>query len=204
MLLRQTAALAFAAALLGGLLLGCADNGTATFVIEDADLDGIEDDLDDNDDDANAEFDLPGDTIPDDGAGDGLATYTPCAPGEFVGCDDNCRLVGNPDQEDADLDGYDSDQHGGDDCDDMDDQVNPGASELDDDGIDSDCDGNDNASTTGTGTGTATGTATGTGTGNTGGGGGKDEDKACNSTGTAPAGWGLMAGLLLAGIRRRR
>ena len=105
MLLRTQVFLTLATVGLAAGLLGCADNGTMTFSVDDDDRDGIENILDDNDDDPNAEFGLAGDDIPDDGAGDGLATYTPCAPGETAGCDDNCRTVGNPDQADQDLDG---------------------------------------------------------------------------------------------------
>jgi hypothetical protein len=44
------------------------------------------------------------DTILDDGTGDG--TYgTPCAPGQTVYCDDNCRTTANGDQADQDGDG---------------------------------------------------------------------------------------------------
>ncbi len=42
---------------------------------------------------------------------------------------------------DADGDGYASDQDGGDDCDDTDPNVNPGATEVCGDGVDNDCDG---------------------------------------------------------------
>jgi len=42
---------------------------------------------------------------------------------------------------DADGDGYISDQEGGDDCDDSDPNINPGATEVCDDGIDNNCDG---------------------------------------------------------------
>ena len=45
------------------------------------------------------------DGIEDDGDGSGSPIDAPCAPGQSVGCDDNCQFVANPDQADADLDG---------------------------------------------------------------------------------------------------
>ena len=63
MFLRPQALLALAAALLLAGLLGCADNGTVTFPIDDDDRDGIENDLDENDDDVNLEHGIPGDVI---------------------------------------------------------------------------------------------------------------------------------------------
>ena len=54
----------------------------------------------------------------------------------------NLRGTGSPTPgADADGDGYVSDQEGGDDCDDNDPTVNPGATETCDDGVDNDCDG---------------------------------------------------------------
>ncbi len=50
---------------------------------------------------------------------------------------------------DIDGDGYDSDEAGGDDCNDSDPNVNPGVEEILDDGIDQDCDGVDATSNTG-------------------------------------------------------
>ena len=50
-------------------------------------------------------IDTDGDGIRDDGAGDGTDVFTPCTPGQAQGCDDNCRDVPNPAQEDADANG---------------------------------------------------------------------------------------------------
>ena len=62
----------------------------------DSDGDGTDDWQDPDDDD---------DGIPDDGDGSGSETDAHCANGQTVGCDDNCRLVANPGQEDFDADG---------------------------------------------------------------------------------------------------
>ncbi|MEZ4240040.1 MAG: putative metal-binding motif-containing protein [Myxococcota bacterium] len=117
---------------------------------------------------------------------------------------------------DLDGDGYVDEVAGGDDCDDGDPSVHPGAPDAPGDGIDSDCDGVD-PSTTGTGpTGTTGGTPTGTDT--TPGGtdvvpGGEDPFAGegvivasnCGCAG-APGPWaGVWAlGLLGALVRRRR
>jgi hypothetical protein len=45
--------------------------------------------------------DWDGDGIPDDGDASGVVGDRPCATGEKVGCDDNCRYAPNPDQRDA-------------------------------------------------------------------------------------------------------
>jgi subtilisin family serine protease len=50
-------------------------------------------------------FDGDGDGIRDDGNGSGRAGDAPCAGGAVAGCDDNCPLVANPTQADADNDG---------------------------------------------------------------------------------------------------
>jgi hypothetical protein len=47
-----------------------------------------------------------GDGIPNDGDQSGSAFDHPCAPGESVGCDDNCPLTVNPDQADEDENGF--------------------------------------------------------------------------------------------------
>jgi len=64
--------------------------------IQDADNDGTPDWLDDDDDD---------DGILDDGDDSGSPFDSPCAPGQVVGCDDNCIVVQNAGQEDLDGDG---------------------------------------------------------------------------------------------------
>ena len=63
---------------------------------EDLDTDGVGDVCDP---------DVDGDTILDDGDGSGAAGDAPCTGGATVNCDDNCPLVDNPDQKDADGDG---------------------------------------------------------------------------------------------------
>jgi hypothetical protein len=62
----------------------------------DSDSDGTPDWQDPDDDN---------DGIDDDGDGSGSPTDAPCAPGQSVGCDDNCQFLPNPDQADVDLDG---------------------------------------------------------------------------------------------------
>jgi hypothetical protein len=62
----------------------------------DSDADGTVDWQDTDDDD---------DGIDDDGNGSGSETDFPCTGGLTIGCDDNCRLVPNPGQEDLDGDG---------------------------------------------------------------------------------------------------
>jgi len=49
--------------------------------------------------------DIDGDTILDDGNASGTAGDAPCVSGDTVDCDDNCPLIDNPLQEDADGDG---------------------------------------------------------------------------------------------------
>lgn len=71
----------------------------------------------------------------------------------LAGCDDGggkddsstaIALYGSVATSDFDYDGYDSVDTGGDDCDDSDANIHPGASETADDGVDSNCDGEDN------------------------------------------------------------
>jgi len=73
---------------------------------KDTDFDGEGDACDPDDD---------GDGIPDDGDGSGVAGDKTCTKDVLQACDDNCQLLANPTQEDADKDGK------GDDCDDDDD-----------------------------------------------------------------------------------
>lgn len=47
-----------------------------------------------------------GDGIPSDGDNSGSAFDRPCAPGQSVGCDDNCPLTPNPDQADEGANGF--------------------------------------------------------------------------------------------------
>jgi len=62
----------------------------------DSDGDGTDDWQDTDDDD---------DGIADDGDGSGSERDMPCTGGQTSGCDDNCRVVSNPGQEDLDADG---------------------------------------------------------------------------------------------------
>ena len=66
------------------------------------------------------------------------ATYPGAADVWYDGVDSDC--AGDNDN-DADLDGYESAAHGGDDCDDDDADVSPAATETWYDGVDTDCDG---------------------------------------------------------------
>lgn len=54
---------------------------------------------------APALFDGDGDGIRDDGNGSGTASDARCTAGATVGCDDNCPLIANATQADADADG---------------------------------------------------------------------------------------------------
>ena len=120
---------------------------------EDFDLDGTPNCVDEDDDD---------DGVLDDGDSSGAVYDSPCVEGATTGCDDNCRLVDNPLQEDldadavgdvcdcdADDDGEDAIRCDGTDCDDLNPLSNQGIAEVqltDGDcyycnGKDDDCDG---------------------------------------------------------------
>jgi hypothetical protein len=73
------------------------------------------------------------DGISDDGDGSGTAGDNPCVGGETENCDDNCRLIANADQEDADGDGV------GDVCDNCPADWNPSQWDGDGDGIGDAC-----------------------------------------------------------------
>ncbi|MBI4441335.1 thrombospondin type 3 repeat-containing protein [Candidatus Woesearchaeota archaeon] len=68
-----------------------------THRVVDADRDGTPDGCDADDD---------GDNVPDSGDSDFIEGNHPCTPGQTTGCDDNCRLIANPGQEDNDRDGF--------------------------------------------------------------------------------------------------
>lgn len=66
-------------------------------------------------------------------------------PGDAIdyNCDDGVPFY--PCESDEDGDGYQGDAYGGDDCNDLNPDINPGAPEYCDDGVDSNCDESDNA-----------------------------------------------------------
>ncbi|MCP4568527.1 MAG: hypothetical protein GY841_13195 [FCB group bacterium] len=76
------------------------------------------------------------DGVPDDGDNSGDDNDNPCAGGETQDCDDNCREVVNPAQNNYDLDDFGTACE----CNDYAPDAYPGALEICD-GLDSDCDG---------------------------------------------------------------
>ena len=105
----------------------------------DADGDGAYEEVDCDDNDPER---FPGnDEVPCDGIDqdcdwqDGSEPEVP-----YDGIDQDCE---DGDLVDVDGDGFDADVVGGDDCDDQDDDIHPGANEVPYDGIDQDCDGED-------------------------------------------------------------
>ena len=83
--------------IVGALSAACSSSDTDDeFTYLDADLDGIDDAADIDDDN---------DGVLDDGAADGEPAYSPCVGGLVANCDDNCRRRVNPAQDDGDADG---------------------------------------------------------------------------------------------------
>ncbi|MBN1770718.1 MAG: hypothetical protein JXB32_05620, partial [Deltaproteobacteria bacterium] len=69
------------------------------------------------------------------------AAEGPCLPSQTCDEETDACLSACDIDPDTDDDGYDAAECGGDDCDDSDAEVNPGATELPGDGVDQDCDG---------------------------------------------------------------
>ncbi len=81
-----------------GQSFNCDDNCPETWNSNQSDINGDgKGDLCDSDPD--------GDGIRSDGDGSGVSGDNPCSTGQSRNCDDNCPLVGNPDQQDSDDDG---------------------------------------------------------------------------------------------------
>ncbi|MBN2560853.1 MAG: thrombospondin type 3 repeat-containing protein [Phycisphaerae bacterium] len=78
--------------------------------------------------------DYDGDGVFEDGNGSGIAGDSPCTGGNIYNCDDNCPMVRNPGQEDADRDLR------GDICDNCPEDFNPPQVDSDSDGLGDACD----------------------------------------------------------------
>ena len=79
-------------------------------------------------------YDTDTDGIPDDGDNSTVSGDNTCTDGNIINCDDNCRLMSNPSQEDVDSDGA------GDVCDNCLSDWNPGQWDSDADGTGDACD----------------------------------------------------------------
>ena len=191
------------------------DNGSASGSVyvfhsgcDDEDGDGVcaSEDCDDDDDEVGAaeieicdgvDNDCDGLT---DGADDDVSdagTWYADSDGDGYGDPDSERVACNAPSGYVDNSG---------DCDDGDAAINPGATEVDGDGIDSDCDGSDDVGSddtddTGEGTSDDTGSAPGGGSDDTGSGGSKNSGSCAHFGAPALGGW--LISMLVLGLRRR-